>query len=165
MALLEVKDLGVSFATPDGTVNAVNGGERSRSTRARRSASLAKAARAKSQLSFAIMGLLAQRTARRGRIGPCSTVKEILNAPPNVINPIRANKIAMVFQDPMTSLNPYMRVADQMAEVLIHHKGGWAEGEAVKRGGSDARCGQDPRRQAAGSGFTRTNFRAECGNG
>jgi len=46
-----------------------------------------------------------------------------LNAPAEVINPIRANKIAMIFQDPMTSMNPYLRVSDQMAEVLVHHKG------------------------------------------
>jgi oligopeptide transport system ATP-binding protein len=39
------------------------------------------------------------------------------------INAIRANHIAMVFQDPMTALNPYMRVSDQMAETLMHHKG------------------------------------------
>ena len=49
--------------------------------------------------------------------------QNILNARPEVINPIRANKIAMIFQDPMTSMNPYLRVSDQMAEVLVHHKG------------------------------------------
>ena len=38
-------------------------------------------------------------------------------------NRIRASRLAMVFQDPMTSLNPYMRISDQMTEVLILHRG------------------------------------------
>jgi oligopeptide transport system ATP-binding protein len=52
--------------------------------------------------------------------------------PPKVLNKIRAGRIAMVFQDPMTSLNPYMRVSDQMAEVLMLHKG---MGKAAGGGG------------------------------
>ncbi|MFN6953064.1 MAG: oligopeptide/dipeptide ABC transporter ATP-binding protein, partial [Albidovulum sp.] len=75
----------------------------------------------KSQLAFAVMGLLAKNGRATGSVA--FDGQEILNAPPAVINPIRAQKIAMVFQDPMTSLNPYMRVSDQMAEVLVHHKG------------------------------------------
>ena len=49
--------------------------------------------------------------------------QEILNLPDEKINQIRANKISIIFQDPMTSLNPYMRICDQMNEVIIHHKG------------------------------------------
>jgi oligopeptide transport system ATP-binding protein len=49
--------------------------------------------------------------------------QEILNLPNEELNRIRAEKIAMIFQDPMTSLNPYVRVSEQMAEVLVHHKG------------------------------------------
>ena len=75
----------------------------------------------KSQLAFAIMGLLAKNGTARGSVRYAG--EQILNAPNAVINRIRANHIAMVFQDPMTALNPYMRVRDQMAEVLIHHKG------------------------------------------
>ena len=120
MALLEVKDLGVSFSTPDGTVNAVNGVSFALD-KGKTLGIVGESGSGKSQLSFAIMGLLAKNGTATGSV--LFDGKEILNAPRHVINPIRANKIAMVFQDPMTSLNPYMRVADQMTEVLIHHKG------------------------------------------
>ena len=120
MALLDVKDLSVSFATNDGTVNAVNGVNLTLQ-RGETLGIVGESGSGKSQLAFAIMGLLA----RNGRATGSVTFdgQEILNAPPAVINPIRANHIAMVFQDPMTSLNPYMRVSEQMAEVLVHHKG------------------------------------------
>ncbi|MBC7141186.1 MAG: ATP-binding cassette domain-containing protein [Rhodobacteraceae bacterium] len=120
MALLELRDLEVSFDTNDGVVNAVNGVSFDLA-KGRTLGIVGESGSGKSQLAFAIMGLLAKNGHARGsvRFGG----QEILNAPPRVINPIRAMKIAMVFQDPMTSLNPYMRVCDQMAEVLVHHKG------------------------------------------
>ena len=120
MAMLEINDLGVAFQTNDGVVNAVNGVNLS----LEKGGSLGivgESGSGKSQLAFAIMGLLAQNGAARGSVK--FNGREILNAPASVINPIRANHIAMVFQDPMTSLNPYMRISEQMAEVLIHHKG------------------------------------------
>lgn len=128
MALLEVRDLGVSFETPDGTVNAVNGVSFTLE-RGETLGIVGESGSGKSQLSFAIMGLLARNGRARGSVR--FDGQEILNAPPKVINPIRANRIAMVFQDPMTSLNPYMRVSDQMAEVLTHHKG-MSRAEAVR---------------------------------
>jgi oligopeptide transport system ATP-binding protein len=49
--------------------------------------------------------------------------REILNLPEKQLNKLRAEEIAMIFQDPMTSLNPYMRVGEQLMEVLMLHKG------------------------------------------
>jgi oligopeptide transport system ATP-binding protein len=120
MALLEINGLGVSFATNDGEVNAVNGVTLSLD-KGETLGIVGESGSGKSQLAFSIMGLLAKNGTARGSVKFAG--QEILNAPPSVINPIRANRIAMIFQDPMTSLNPYMRVSDQMAEVLIHHKG------------------------------------------
>ncbi len=120
MALLDVKDLGVTFATNDGTVTAVNGVSFSLE-RGETLGIVGESGSGKSQLSFAIMGLLAKNGRATGSVR--FEGQEILNAAPAVINPLRAVHISMVFQDPMTSLNPYMRVSDQMAEVLTHHKG------------------------------------------
>ncbi len=120
MALLQVENLGVSFATNDGTVNAVNGVSFTLE-RGETLGIVGESGSGKSQLAFAIMGLLAKNGTARGSVRFDGA--EILNAGTTTINTIRANHIAMVFQDPMTALNPYMRVSDQMAEVLTHHKG------------------------------------------
>ncbi len=120
MALLEVKNLGVSFATNDGKVTAVSGVNFSLD-RGETLGIVGESGSGKSQLSFAIMGLLARNGSATGSV--LFDGAEILNAPPSVINPLRAVHMSMVFQDPMTSLNPYLRVSDQMAEVLTHHKG------------------------------------------
>ncbi len=49
--------------------------------------------------------------------------QDLLGLPEKEMRNIRASKIAMIFQDPMTSLNPYMRIVDQLTEVLIVHNG------------------------------------------
>ncbi len=120
MALLDVNDLGVSFATADGTVNAVNGVSFTLE-RGHTLGIVGESGSGKSQLAFAIMGLLAKNGRARGSVRFDGA--EVLGASAAHINALRANHIAMVFQDPMTALNPYMRVSDQMAEVLVHHKG------------------------------------------
>ncbi len=120
MTLLDVNNLGVSFATGDGVVNAVNGVSFTLN-RGETLGIVGESGSGKSQLAFAIMGLLAKNGTARGSVR--FEGNEILNAPLPVINALRSNHIAMVFQDPMTALNPYMRVSDQMAEGLIHHKG------------------------------------------
>jgi oligopeptide transport system ATP-binding protein len=66
------------------------------------------------------MGLLAS----NGRLaGRAFNGRQILNLPERELNKLRAEQISMIFQDPMTSLNPYMRVGEQLMEVLMLHKG------------------------------------------
>ena len=119
-ALLQVTGLNVRFATTDGQVSAVNGVSLSLA-RGETLGIVGESGSGKSQLAFAVMGLLARNGCASGSVR--FDGQEILNAPARILNKIRADKIAMVFQDPMTSLNPYLRVADQMAEVLMLHRG------------------------------------------
>ena len=120
MTLLKVENLSVEFQTNDGAVQAV----KDLSFELEKGGSLAivgESGSGKSQTAFSIMGLLAENGRSSGRV--LIEGKDILNLPTSELNTYRAEKMAMIFQDPMTSLNPYLRVSEQMVEVLVHHRG------------------------------------------
>lgn len=74
----------------------------------------------KSQLSLACMGLTAESGELAGSIRLSGT--EIVGADKEVIRDMRGDKIAMIFQNPMTALNPFYRVGNQLADILrVHH--------------------------------------------
>ncbi|WP_043316312.1 oligopeptide ABC transporter ATP-binding protein OppD [Microbulbifer sp. HZ11] len=120
MNLLDVKNLRVEFTTPEGAVTAVNDLNFSLDV-GETLGIVGESGSGKTQTVFAMMGLLA----KNGIVSGSANFKgqEILGLPERELNKIRADKIAMIFQDPMTSLNPYMKVGNQLAEVLIKHKG------------------------------------------
>ncbi|MGF1690573.1 ABC transporter ATP-binding protein [Photobacterium kagoshimensis] len=120
MSLLDVKDLRVEFTTQDGIVTAVNDLNFSLD-QGETLGIVGESGSGKSQTVFAIMGLLA----KNGIISGSAEFegRNILNLPEKELNKVRAEQIAMIFQDPMTSLNPYMKVSDQLMEVLMLHKG------------------------------------------
>ena len=120
MNLLEINNLNILFDTNDGVVKAVN----DVSFNLGKNESLAivgESGSGKTQLVFSILDLLAKNAKVSGSIKYES--KEILDLSEYEMNRIRSEKISIIFQDPMTSLNPYMRIRDQLNEVLIHHKG------------------------------------------
>ena len=120
MNLLSVRDLEVTFKTSQGAVRAVDG----LSFDLQQGASLGivgESGSGKTQAALAIMGLLPRGTRCKGsvRFGG----KELLSLKPRALNALRGAGIGMVFQDPLTSLNPHLTIGTQMAEVLERHQG------------------------------------------
>ena len=88
----------------------------------------------KSVTSLALMGLLPQRSARVTADRLSFDGKDLLKMHPKEMRALRGKDIAMVFQDPMTSLNPLMRCGEQIAEAIRFHQGkgrGEAKTEAI----------------------------------
>ena len=118
--LLDVKNLYVRFKTPDGIVTAVN--DLNFTLNAGSTLGIVgESGSGKSQTAFALMGLLAANGEVEG--SAIFEGKELVNLPNAELNKIRAEQISMIFQDPMTSLNPYMKIGEQLMEVLQLHKG------------------------------------------
>jgi oligopeptide transport system ATP-binding protein len=120
MALIEVSNLSVQFQTPDGLVTAVNDISFSLA-RGQTLGLVGESGSGKSQTVLALMGLLASNGRATGQA--LFDGQDLLTLPAPALNRIRGNRVAMIFQDPMTSLNPYLTVERQMTEVLQLHKG------------------------------------------
>jgi len=118
--IFEAKGLNVRFDTPDGEVHAVRGID----LEVRPGECLAvvgESGSGKSQTFLAAMGLLAANGRAEGSMKYRGA--EILNLPPRKLNEIRGRRMTMIFQDPLTSLTPHMRIGEQLQEVLAIHLG------------------------------------------
>src|SRR5919106_47402 len=119
-AVLEVADLTTRFATPEGEVAAVSGVS-FRVGEGESVGVVGESGSGKTQAFLSIMRLLASNGSCIGSAR--FRDQELLALPARELNRIRGVRLAMIFQDPMTSLNPYLRISRQMTEVLIEHEG------------------------------------------
>jgi peptide/nickel transport system ATP-binding protein len=120
MALLEVRDLRVHFDTRDGLVKAVDGV--SYSVEDGRSLGIVgESGSGKSVSSLTVMGLTRAPNARiSGQI--LFDGVDLLQLGDEQMRRVRGNEIAMIFQDPLSSLHPFYRVGDQLAEAVTAHR-------------------------------------------
>ena len=120
MPLLEVNHLSVKFQMADSQVTAVN--DISFSLESGQTLGIVgESGSGKSQTVLGMMGLLANNGQATGSVK--FEEQELLDMPLKALNKIRGNRVAMIFQDPMTSLNPYLSVERQLTEVLEFHQG------------------------------------------
>jgi oligopeptide/dipeptide ABC transporter ATP-binding protein len=118
--VLAVRNLRVEFPTDDGVVKAVDDLTFDLS-RNEVLGIVGESGSGKSVTSMAILGLLPRSARVSGEVW--FEGEQILGAPEKRIQPIRGNRIAMVFQDALASLNPVYTVGDQIAEAITVHDG------------------------------------------
>jgi peptide/nickel transport system ATP-binding protein len=118
MALLEVKDLRVQFQTDDGIVKAVDGVNFSLEP-GQTLGIVGESGSGKSVTCLSIMGL-----ARGGRVSGEAVFqgKDLLKMHTDQLREVRGKQIAMIFQDPLSSLHPYYKVGSQIAEMILAHE-------------------------------------------
>lgn len=120
MSLLEVDDLNIRFRTGDGYVHAVNGVSFDIAA-GQKLALVGESGSGKSQIALTVLGLLAKNADVQGRVA--FEGQNLIGLGTAELNKIRASQIAMIFQDPMSALNPYMRVERQLTEIVQTHEG------------------------------------------
>lgn len=119
--LLEIKDLTIQYVTEDGVVSAVNGLE-IELAEGETIGLVGETGAGKTTTALGIMGLVPNPPGKilSGKI--TFEGKDLLSLHEEEMRKIRGNKISMIFQDPMTSLNPVMTVGEQIAEVIEIHE-------------------------------------------
>jgi peptide/nickel transport system ATP-binding protein len=118
--LLEVSDLSTSFLTDDGIVGAVDGVSFT-VERGKTLGIVGESGCGKSVTMLTVMGLNSKKTARSsGRA--LLRGEDLLEASPRRLRDVRGNEMAMIFQDPMTSLNPVHKIGTQLVEAILLHR-------------------------------------------
>ena len=121
MAMLEVKDLCTSFFTPSGEVKAVNGVSFNLD-KGKVLGIVGESGSGKSVTAYSILQILTH----PGKIVSGSIKfhdEELVGASDEMIREIRGNHISIIFQDPMTSLNPTLTIGNQLMEAILLHTG------------------------------------------
>ena len=119
--LLELKRLAVSFATDDGTVRAVDGIDLALQ-RGRTLGLVGESGCGKSVTSLAVMGLLPPENSKvSGEVH--FEGRDLLKIPRAELRDLRGARLAMIFQEPMTSLNPSYTIGNQIIEAIRRHQG------------------------------------------
>jgi oligopeptide transport system ATP-binding protein len=130
MSLLEVENLRTYFYTRSGVIRAVNDVSFSLS-RGETLGIVGESGSGKSVTCYSLLGLIPKPPGKivsgQANFGGV----DLLNCPEEELRQIRGKRISMIFQDPMTSLNPYMQISDQLVEpLLVHEKIGRAKARA-----------------------------------
>ncbi len=118
--VLDISNLHVRFQSADGLVHAVKGVD-VQLHQGECLGVVGESGSGKSQTFLAAMGLLAKNGVATG--SAMLHGHDLLTVPKHELNTLRGNRIAMIFQDPLTSLTPHLRIGEQMSEVLRVHQG------------------------------------------
>ena len=118
-SLLEIRDLDVRFTVRGGQVHAVRGLDLT-VHRGEVAAVVGESGSGKSASMLAALGLLDVNAVASGSVRFDGV--ELLRAPQSVLRGIRGGRVGMIFQDPMTSLNPVLEIRRQIAEAVITHQ-------------------------------------------
>lgn len=121
MPLLQVEDLRTSFHTRRGVTRAVDGVSFA-IERGETLGIVGESGSGKSVTCYSVMGLIPQPPGRIESGRALFDGTDLLNCSPAEARAIRGKRIAMIFQDPMTSLNPYLRISEQLIEPLLIHE-------------------------------------------
>lgn len=130
--LLEIKDLHVQYITDDDTVYAVNGVDLT-VDKGKTLGLVGETGAGKTTTALSILKLLPERI---GKITSGSILlqgKDIVSTSEKEMRSIRGNQVSMIFQDPMTSLNPTFTVGEQIAEVIQLHRKDFSKEEVQNR--------------------------------
>jgi oligopeptide transport system ATP-binding protein len=131
MPLLEVTNLRTYFHTRNGVYRAVDDVSFS-VERGETLGIVGESGSGKSVTCYSLMGLVPQPPGRIESGTALFDGVDLLHCSPRESRSIRGKRVSMVFQDPMTSLNPYLRVSEQLMEPLLIHEQ-ISKGEALKR--------------------------------
>lgn len=132
MRMLEVSNLSTHFHTRNGIVQAVEDVSFS-ITAGETLGIVGESGSGKSVTCFSLLGLIPMPP---GKIASGKAIlaneTDLLSAPESTLRNIRGKKVSMIFQDPMTSLNPYLKISTQLIEPLVLHEG-LSKKEALER--------------------------------